>query len=75
MVGIFNQSSSSPTDERLEVDGNESTASILSALGMFLADNIQQAHTMSYWVIESLQETVSEINKEQRVLYSIPSVP
>jgi hypothetical protein len=60
--------------ERSYADGNESAASISSALGMFQVGWRQQAGTMSDWVIESIQEIVIKMNKAERELFPICNV-
>jgi hypothetical protein len=57
--------------ERSYADGNESAASISSALGMFQVGWRQQVGTMSDWVIESIQDIVSKKNKAERGLCPI----
>jgi hypothetical protein len=52
-----------------DADGNESATGISRALGMALIGWRQSADTMSDWVIESMQEIVSELKKEQRRLF------
>jgi hypothetical protein len=52
-------------------DGNESAASIPSALGMFQLSWGQRAYTMSDWAIESIQEIVSKMNEAERGLFPI----
>ena len=57
--------------ERLYVEGNESAASISGALGMFHVGQQQQTDTTFNWVIESIQEIVSKMNKAERGLCPI----
>jgi hypothetical protein len=52
-----------------DADGNESATGILRALGMALIGRLQSGDTMSDWVVESMQEIVSELKKEQRTLF------
>jgi len=54
-----------------DADGNESETGISRALGTAFIGWQQSADTMSDWVVtvESMQEIVSEIKKEQRRLY------
>ena len=60
--------------ERLYVEGNESTASISGALGMFRVGQQQQTDTTFNWVIESIQDIVSKTNKAERGLCPISGV-
>ena len=60
--------------ERSYSDGNESVENISGALGMFQAGWRRQEVTMPDWVIESIQEIVSKINKAERELFLIPDV-
>ena len=50
----------------LDADGNESTASISRALGMFQGCWRRQADGISDWMIETMQEIVSKLNKAER---------
>jgi hypothetical protein len=52
----------------IDADGNESATGISRALGMALIDWRQSPDAMSDWVVESMQEIVSELKKEQRGL-------
>ena len=54
-----------------DADGNESATGISRALGMALIGWQQSVDTMSDWMVtvESMQEIVSEIKKEQRRLF------
>ena len=52
----------------------ESAPSMSGALGMFQVVWRQHAGTMSDWVIESIQEIVSTMNKAERGLFSICNV-
>jgi hypothetical protein len=52
-----------------DADGNEAATGISRALGMALIGWRQSADTMSDWVVESIQEIVSELKKEQRRLF------
>src|SRR5712672_2769474 len=49
-------------------DGNEAATGISRALGMTLIGWLQSVDTMSDWAVESMQEIVSQLNKEQRTL-------
>jgi hypothetical protein len=51
-----------------DADGNEAATGISRALGMALIGWRQSANIMSDWVVESMQEIVSELKKEQRRL-------
>ena len=75
-VRNFHLSHSPLADGRSEADGNESTAIVSCALGMFLVDWPGSMVIMSEsdWVMESIQEIVSEMNKAKRRLYPIPSI-
>ena len=57
-----------------DAEGNEAATGISRALGMALIGWRQSADTMSDWVVESMQEIVSELRKEQRklLLYRCP---
>ncbi len=55
-----------------DADENE-WASISRALGGFYVGWRKSADTMSHWVIESMQEIVSELKKQQRGSFSIPT--
>ena len=59
---------------RLDVEENELVASMLGALGMFHVGWQERVNTMSDWVIESMQEIVSKMNKAERELPPIPNV-
>jgi hypothetical protein len=74
MVRKFYWSRSFLAAERSDKDGNESTASISDALGMFQVGLRQQTGTMSDPVIESLQEIVSKMNKAERGSFPICGV-
>jgi hypothetical protein len=52
-----------------DAEGNESATGISRALGMALIGLRQSAGTMSDLVVESMQEIVSELKKEQRRLF------
>ena len=52
-----------------DTDGNESATDILRALGMALIGWRRSADTVSDLVVESMQEIVSELKKEQRGFY------
>ena len=52
-----------------DAGGNESATGISRALGMTLIGWRQSADTMSDWVVESMEEIVSELKKEQRRLF------
>jgi hemolysin-activating ACP:hemolysin acyltransferase len=52
-----------------DADGNEAATGISRALGMALIGWRQSADTMSDWVVESMQEIVIELKKEQRRLF------
>jgi hypothetical protein len=52
-----------------DVDGNEAATEISRALGMGLIGWRQSVDTTSDWVVESMQEIVSELKKEQRRLF------
>jgi len=49
-------------------EGNEAETGISRALGMTLIGWLQSVDTMSDWAVESMQEIVSQLNKEQRTL-------
>ena len=51
-----------------DADGNESATGISRALGMALF-GWRRSDTMSDWVVESMQEIVRELKKEQRRLF------
>ena len=53
-----------------DADGNEAATGISRALGMALIDWRQSADITSDWVVESMQEIVSELKKEQRRLFT-----
>jgi hypothetical protein len=53
----------------LDADGNESATGISRALGMVLIGWQQSTDIMSDWVVECMQEIVSELKKEQRKLF------
>jgi hypothetical protein len=50
-------------------DRNEAATDISRALGMALIVWRQSVDTMSDWAVESMQEIVSELKKEQRKLF------
>src|SRR6267154_1402275 len=52
-----------------DADGNEAVTGISRALGMALISWRQSADTMSDWLVESMQEIVSELRKEKRTLF------
>ena len=52
-----------------DADGIESATGILRALGMALIGWRQSTDTVSDWVVESMQEIVSELKKEQRMFF------
>jgi hypothetical protein len=51
----------------LDADGNEAVTCISHALGMALIGWRQLADIMSDWVIETMQEIVSKLNKAERM--------
>jgi hypothetical protein len=53
-----------------DADGKEVATGILSALGRALIGLRQSADTTSDRVVESMQEIVSELKKEQRRLFT-----
>jgi hypothetical protein len=55
-------------------DGNELSAIISRALGMFRRGLRYQADKISDWVIESMQEIVTKMNQAERRLFLIPNV-
>jgi hypothetical protein len=52
-----------------DTDGNEAATDISRALGMALIYWRQFVDTTSDWVVESMQEIVSELKKDQRKLF------
>ena len=74
MVRRFNQCRSSLDAEHSYADGNESTARISDALGMFQIGRQHQADTMSDWAIESVQDIVSKLNRAERALFPTPNI-
>jgi len=58
----------------LDADGNDSAASISRTLGMFQDGLRQQADRISDWMIETMQEIVSKLNKAERRFIHIPDV-
>jgi hypothetical protein len=52
-----------------DADGNETATGISRALGMALIGSRQSADTISDWVVECMQEIVSELKKEKRKLF------
>jgi hypothetical protein len=52
-------------------DGSESSASISRALGVFRGGLRQQVDRISDWVIESMQEIVTRMNRAERKLFPI----
>ena len=52
-----------------DTDSDNTTTGISRTLGMALIGWPQSIDTMSDWVVESLQEIVSELKKEQRTSF------
>jgi hypothetical protein len=52
-----------------DADGNEAATGISRALGMVIIGWQPSADIMSDWAVESMQEIVSELKKEQRRLF------
>jgi hypothetical protein len=57
-----------------DADGNEVATGISRALGMALIGWRQSVDIMSDWVLESIQEIVSKLNKAERRFIPIPDV-
>ena len=57
-----------------DTDGNESSAGLLRALGVFRGNLRQQVDRISDRAIESIQEIVIKMNQAERTLFSIPNV-
>jgi hypothetical protein len=57
-----------------DADGNEAATGISRALGMALIDWRQSVDITSDWVLETVQEIVSKLNKAERRLFPIPDV-
>jgi hypothetical protein len=57
-----------------DADGSESATGISRALGMSLIGWRQSDDTMSDWVLESMQEIVSKLNKAERRFIPMPDV-
>ena len=57
-----------------DTDGNESSAGISRALGVFRGSLRQQADRISDWVIESMQEIVTKMNQAECTLFPIPNI-
>ena len=53
---------------RIDLEGNELVAGISGALGMVHVGSPYSSDTISDWMIESMQEIVSKINKAEREL-------
>jgi hypothetical protein len=60
--------------EHSYADGNESAVSVSDALGMFQVGWRHQADTMSDYVIESVQEIVSKMNRAESALFPISNI-
>ena len=58
----------------LDADGNGCAASISRTLGMFHDGLRQQTDRISDWVIETMQEIVSKLNKAERRFIPMPDV-
>jgi hypothetical protein len=78
MDGEFNLSYTSFTPCSIfmspDADGNEAATGISRALGMALIGWRQSANIMSDWMLESVQEIVSKLNKAERRFIPIPNV-
>jgi hypothetical protein len=57
-----------------DADGNEAATDTSRALGMASIGWLQSADTMSDWVVESMQEIVSKLNKAERRFIPTPDV-
>jgi hypothetical protein len=68
---MFYQTSSSLDTKWSHAGGNESADSISGVLGMSKACWRHPADMMSNWVVESIQEIVSKMNKAERGLFII----
>jgi hypothetical protein len=57
-----------------DADGDEAATGISRALGMALIDWRQSADITSDWVLETMQEIVSKLNKAERRFIPISDV-
>jgi hypothetical protein len=57
-----------------DADGNEAATGISRALGMALIDWRQSPDITSDWLLETMQEIVSKLNKAERRFIPTPDV-